>query len=56
MKKKVEREEQNYINEDKNNFGNFLDNSDDDSSDNSEKEKNIKDIFKKPLINFSKSK
>jgi len=56
LKKKVEREEQDYKNNDRNNFGNFLDNSDDDNSDNSEKEKNIKDIFKKPLINFSKSK
>ena len=59
LKKKIEREEKdldNDIKKNDNKFGNFLDNNDDDSSNNSEKEKNIRDIFKKPLINFSKFK
>ena len=59
LKKKIEREEKdldNDIKKNDNKFGNFLDNNDDDNSDNSEKEKNIRDIFKKPLINFSKFK
>ena len=59
LKKKIEREEKdldNDIKKNDNKFGNFLDNNDDDSSNNSEKEKNIKDLFKKPLINFSKFK
>ena len=52
LQKKVEREEKEIkINKEKNKKNNFL--SDDDNSDKSE-EKNIKDIFKKPLINFSK--
>ena len=59
LKKKIEREEKDLdkdIKKNDNKFGNFLDNNDDDNSDNSEKEKNIRDIFKKPLINFSKFK
>ena len=53
LKKKVEREEKEIkkINGDKNKKNNFL-SDDDDNSDKSE-EKNIKDIFKKPLINFT---
>jgi len=54
LKKKVEREEKeiqkNKINNNKNNF--LFD--EDENSDKSEEQKNIKDIFKKPLINFSK--
>ena len=55
---KEEKKEKNEKREkkEKNKFGNFLDNNDDDSSNNSEKEKNIRDIFKKPLMNFSKFK
>ena len=57
LKKKVEREEKEKdIDNSQNIFKKFLDNSDEENSDNSEKEKNIKDIFKKPLINFSKLK
>jgi hypothetical protein len=57
LKKKVEREEKEKdIENSQNIFKKFLDNSEDENSDNSEKEKNIKDIFKKPLINFSKLK
>ena len=53
LQKKVEREEKEIkINKEKNKKNNFL-SDDDDNSDKSE-EKNIKDIFKKPLINFSK--
>ena len=55
LKKKVEREEKDIENK-QNKFQKFLDNSEEENSDNSEKEKNIKDIFKKPLINFSKLK
>ena len=52
LKKKVEREEKEIENNnDFNKKNNFL--SDDDDSDKLEEEKNIKDIFKKPLINFS---
>ena len=51
LKKKVEREEKEIEkNCDFNKKNNFLS---DDDSDKSEEEKNIKDIFKKPLINFS---
>ena len=51
LKKKVEREEKELEkNCDFNKKNNFLS---DDDSDKSEEEKNIKDIFKKPLINFS---
>ena len=41
-----------------NKFSNFLDENDEENSDksNSEEQKNINDIFKKPLINFSKFK
>ena len=53
LKKKVEREEKDIENN-KNKFQKFLDNSEEENSDNSDQEKNIKDIFKKPLINFSK--
>ena len=53
LKKKVEREEKDIENN-KNKFHKFLDNSEEENSDNSDQEKNIKDIFKKPLINFSK--
>ena len=59
LKKKIEREEKdldNDIKKNDNKFANFLDNNDDDNSNNSENEKNIRDIFKKPLINFSKFK
>jgi len=51
LKKKVEREEKEIDKNKDNKSNHFL--SDDDSSDNLEEEKNIKDIFKKPLINFS---
>ena len=52
LKKKVEREEKEIENNNEfNKKNNFL--SDDDDSDKLEEEKNIKDIFKKPLINFS---
>ena len=53
LKKKVEREEKDIENN-QNKFQKFLDNSEEENSDNSDQEKNIKDIFKKPLINFSK--
>lgn len=53
LKKKVEREEKDIENN-KNKFQKFLDNSEEENSDNSDQEKDIKDIFKKPLINFSK--
>ena len=53
LKKKVEREEKDI---DKNNLNNFLDENFEDNSDDSGKEQNINDIFKKPLINFSKFK
>ena len=55
LKKKVEREEKDIENN-QNKFQKFLDNSEEENSDNSAQEKNIKDIFKKPLINFSKLK
>ena len=55
LKKKVEREEKDIENN-QNKFQKFLDNSEEENSDNSDQEKNIKDIFKKPLINFSKFK
>ena len=53
LKKKVEREEKDIENN-QNKFQKFLDNSEEENSDNSDQEKDIKDIFKKPLINFSK--
>ena len=53
LKKKVEREEKDIENN-KNKIQKFLDNSEEENSDNSDQEKDIKDIFKKPLINFSK--
>ena len=56
LKKKVEREEKDLENNKNNKFSKFLDNSEEENSNNSEEEKNIKDIFKKPLINFSKFK
>ena len=55
LKKKVEREEkeiENEKNKKDNKNNNFL-SDDENNSENSEEEKNIKDIFKKPLINFS---
>ena len=51
LKKKVEREEKEIEKNKDNKSNHFL--SDDDSSDKLEEENNIKDIFKKPLINFS---
>ena len=56
LKKKVEREEKDLEDNKNNKFSKFLDNSEEENSNNSEEEKNIKDIFKKPLINFSKFK
>ena len=58
LKKKLEREEKNIEKSCNNKFSNFLDENDEDNSDNSnsEDQKNINDIFKKPLINFSKFK
>ena len=53
LQKKVEREEKEIkINKEKNKKNNFL--SDDDDNSEKSEEKNINDIFKKPLINFSK--
>ena len=56
LKKKVEREEK--VRENQNSIQNksFIDNKNEDNSDNSENEKDIQDIFKKPIINFSKFK
>ena len=56
LQKKVEREEKELKKNSNNNFDNFLDDDDKDNSNKSEEEKNINDIFKKPLINFSKFK
>jgi len=58
LKKKLEREEKNMEKSSNNKFSNFLDENDEENSDksNSEEQKNINDIFKKPLINFSKFK
>jgi len=57
LKKKVEREEKEIEKNSNNNFDNFLDDDDDkDNSNKSEEEKDINDIFKKPIINFSKFK
>ena len=56
LQKKVEREEKELEKNSNNNFDNFLDDDDKDNSNKSEEEKNINDIFKKPLINFSKFK
>jgi hypothetical protein len=56
LKKKVEREEKEIENSGtRKEFGNFLDDSNEDSE-NSDKEKNIKNIFKKPFENFSYKK
>ncbi len=56
LKKKVEREEKEIENSGtRKEFGNFLDDSNEDSE-NSDKEKNIKNIFKKPFDNFSYKK
>ena len=56
LQKKVEREEKELKKNSNNNFDNFLDDDDKDNSNKSDEEKNINDIFKKPLINFSKFK
>jgi hypothetical protein len=56
LQKKVEREEKELEKNSNDNFDNFLDDDDKDNSNKSEEEKNINDIFKKPLINFSKFK
>ena len=56
LKKKVEREEKEIEKNSNNNFDNFLDDDDKDNSNKSEEEKDINDIFKKPIINFSKFK
>ena len=56
LQKKVEREEKELEKNSNNNFDNFLDDDDKDNSNKSDEEKNINDIFKKPLINFSKFK
>ena len=56
LKKKVEREEKEIENSGtRKEFSNFLDDSNEDSE-NSDKEKNIKNIFKKPFENFSYKK
>ena len=56
LKKKVEREEKEIEKNSNKNFDNFLDDEDKDNSNKSEEEKDINDIFKKPIINFSKFK
>jgi hypothetical protein len=58
LKKKLEREEKIMEKNRNNQFSNFLDEKDEENSENSNSEdkRKINDIFKKPLINFSKLK
>ena len=58
LKKKLEREEKSMEKNRNNQFSNFLDEKDEENSENSNSEdkRKINDIFKKPLINFSKLK
>jgi len=58
LKKKLEREEKSMEKNRNKQFSNFLDEKDEENSENSNSEdkRKINDIFKKPLINFSKLK